>query len=289
MPDTNLIFSIEKIEYGTPTGLATMPSILAAPTAPTAGTPTAGGSVTAGTHSYKVTLVASDGETTPSVKSSVITAVSTSGQTVPLTDIPIGGAGTTARKIYRTVAGDTGDWKLLATIADNTTTTFSDTIADGSLGVSAPTANTTTGLIEIAKPVKGSVKLDEAAVTTTKKYREGVASPAIIIPGEEAVLTITAQFFDFNFTDLAAFKGGTVTAQNGAVGETYEPDETVLKIDKAFTLTAASGHKIHVYNGFVNARVTGNLTREDLLTIEVTIEPQAIGSKRGWKIEKPVV
>ena len=143
-------------------------------------------------------------------------------------------------------------------------------------------------LTEVAKPVKGSVILEEAEVTLTKKYREGVASPAIVIPSEEAVLTIKMQFYDFDFDDLVAFKGGTKTAEAGAVGETYEPDETVVKIDKAFRITAASGHKFYVYVGFVNARITGKLTRDDLLTIELTVEPQAVGGKRGWKIEKPL-
>lgn len=113
------------------------------PSALVAGTPTAGGSVTPGTHSYKVTFVTTYGESLPSVKSNVITAVITTGQTVPLSSIPLGGAKVIARKIYRTVAGDTGAWKLLTTIADNTTTVFSDTIADGSLGADAPTVSTT--------------------------------------------------------------------------------------------------------------------------------------------------
>ena len=109
-----------------------------------AGTPTAGGSVTAGTHSYKVTFVATaGGETTPSAKSNVITAVTTSGQTVPLSGIPIGPAGTGSRRLYRTVAGDSGTWKFLVTLANNTATTYSDTKADGDLDTDAPSVNTT--------------------------------------------------------------------------------------------------------------------------------------------------
>jgi len=60
-----------------------------------------------------------------------------------LSQIPVyGKAGVaTARKIYRTVANGT-QLKLLATINDNTTTTFLDTVADGALGANAPVTDT---------------------------------------------------------------------------------------------------------------------------------------------------
>lgn len=108
------------------------------PTASTAGTPSAGGAVTDGTHSYRVTYVDSiGGETIQGLASNIITT-SGGSNTVALTAIPTGDDDVVSRKIYRTVAGDTGNYKLLATIADNTTTAYSDIIADGSLGADAP-------------------------------------------------------------------------------------------------------------------------------------------------------
>jgi hypothetical protein len=97
-----------------------------------------GGSVNAGTHSYKITFVGIS-ETAGSGKSNVITTTATYGNVI-LQAIPIGPIGTISRKIYRTVAGDTGAWKLLATIADNTTTVYNDSIADSSLGADIPNA-----------------------------------------------------------------------------------------------------------------------------------------------------
>ncbi len=65
---------------------------------------------------------------------------------VPLTAIPTGPAGTTNRKLYRTTAAaPTGQLKLVATIAGNVTTTFNDTVTDGSLGANIPTVNTAGG------------------------------------------------------------------------------------------------------------------------------------------------
>ena len=52
---------------------------------------------------------------------------------VTLSNIPLGPAGTANRKIFRTEGGGS-TYKLLTTIADNSTTTYIDDIADGSLG-----------------------------------------------------------------------------------------------------------------------------------------------------------
>lgn len=59
-----------------------------------------------------------------------------------LSQIPISKvSGVTARKLYRTTANGT-QLKLLATIANNTATTYTDTTADGALGANAPGTDT---------------------------------------------------------------------------------------------------------------------------------------------------
>lgn len=97
------------------------------------------GNVNAGVHSYKVTFVSASGESSGSPASNSVTTTAGDGQ-VDLTNIQIGIFGTTARKIYRTEAGGS-DYKLLATLSDNTTTTYADNIADGSLTTAIPTTN----------------------------------------------------------------------------------------------------------------------------------------------------
>jgi hypothetical protein len=59
---------------------------------------------------------------------------------VALSSIGLGPSGTTSRKVYRTVAAGS-QLKLLTTIADNTTTTYTDSTADASLGANAPTSD----------------------------------------------------------------------------------------------------------------------------------------------------
>ena len=101
----------------------------------------AAGNVDPGMHSWAVTFVTGAGETnlgTNSIPLYVVGGSPPVGSIVNLTAIPLGPAGTTSRKIYRTVAGNTGNFLLVATIGDNTTTTYADNIADGSLGAAAP-------------------------------------------------------------------------------------------------------------------------------------------------------
>ncbi len=87
-------------------------------------------------------------------------------QQVPLSAIPLGGGSVTSRKLYRTAAGGS-QLKLLATIADNTTTIYSDSTADGSLGANVPTSNTAT-----ANQVSlSAIAIGAASVTSRKLYR----------------------------------------------------------------------------------------------------------------------
>lgn len=123
-----------------------LPAALVAPaSAPTAALAGVGaGSVDNGTHSYKVTFVDGLGnESGPSSASNIVTVVNNlvDGK-VALTLIPTGPAGTTKRKLYRTVAGNAPPWKFLDTIADNVTTVYTDNTADAGLGASAPTGIT---------------------------------------------------------------------------------------------------------------------------------------------------
>ena len=101
------------------------------------------GNVDNGAHRYLCTFVTADGETQAGDISAAVTVAdkSVNGK-ASLSAIPIGGSLVTARKIYRTAAAGTA-YLLLATLADNTTTTYTDNTADASLGAEAPNTNTT--------------------------------------------------------------------------------------------------------------------------------------------------
>ncbi len=89
------------------------------------------GNVDAGDHKYAVTVYDQSGETNKGTDSSVVT-VPAGGASVNVINIPVGQVGTVGRKLYRTKAGGS-IFYLVATIEDNTTTTYADTIADADL------------------------------------------------------------------------------------------------------------------------------------------------------------
>ncbi len=221
------------------TGVIAVPSA-----APVAGSPTLGGSVDPGNHSYSVTFVNATGETTPSPVSNVVTIsviaspsvapnydfatgggadnlptglyswyytfVGQAGETlvspslpattvsvttsVHLKNIAAGPTGTVARKIYRSTIGGSGAF-YVGTISDNTTTTFTDSVADGSLGVAAPSSNTAVTFGQV--PLTG-IPLGDATVTARKIYR---ASDA---PGTKKLLATISDNATTTFTDTLA-------------------------------------------------------------------------------------
>jgi hypothetical protein len=122
--------------------------------APTVAVNTTAGNLN-GTYLYKITfLVQGLGESSGGVTSSAVTV---SNQQVNLSNIPLGVQGCTQRNVYRTAAGGAdGSQKLVATINDNTTTSYTDNIADSALGVAYPTVNSTTnGMLYIFTELSG--------------------------------------------------------------------------------------------------------------------------------------
>lgn len=119
-----------------------MDVISAAPGAPTVANGAGGTNLlTAGIYRWKVTFVTASGETSAGTASAPLTVDPAAELPPALSAVPVGPTGTTSRKIYRTVAGGSV-YKLSGSIANNSGTTYTDNIADASLGATAPTSNT---------------------------------------------------------------------------------------------------------------------------------------------------
>jgi hypothetical protein len=99
---------------------------------------TASGNCTNGAHLCKTTFVDADGETESSAASNSVTVDGTHKQLT--CTLEVGPWGTTSRNIYMTEAGGT-TYKLVGTQADNTTTSYTVNVADGSLTTVAPVVN----------------------------------------------------------------------------------------------------------------------------------------------------
>lgn len=100
----------------------TVPTALTATKSATAGNPK-------GTYEYRCTFVRGNVEGSASPNSNVVTVNS---KKIDLSNIPTGPGDVTARNIYRT-SGYYDDFYFLATIDDNSTTTYQDDIADSVL------------------------------------------------------------------------------------------------------------------------------------------------------------
>ena len=89
-----------------------------------------------GTYTYKVTFLSADGNDSQPSEASVNMTVSSVLQ-IDLANIPTApdGEDCTGRRLWRTIVGGT-DWYLVGTIADNTTTTFTDSTPDASVDTS---------------------------------------------------------------------------------------------------------------------------------------------------------
>lgn len=166
--------------------ITTAPATIPNPGIPTA--PVATISATAGAlnnlKEYAVSFVTAGGETMLGADSNT---VNPSNKQVDLTAIPIGGPGTTARKIYRSDNG--APYRFLATIADNTTTTYTDNTASVSSNALAPTVST-------AERVSVAAKSEEPGLD--KNVPMGtITTPTSVPDGITAV------------TNPAAFTGGT--------------------------------------------------------------------------------
>ncbi|HUT96039.1 MAG TPA: hypothetical protein VMW82_00490 [Candidatus Paceibacterota bacterium] len=114
------------------------------PTASTASlVSTSSGNINNGTHSYSVTFVTATGETSLGAGSNQIT-VDDSHKQVELSNIPIGSSSVTQRKLYR-------NYYFLATLDNNTDTTYTDNISNASLGTDSAylRVNTTGGKITV--------------------------------------------------------------------------------------------------------------------------------------------
>jgi len=130
------------------------------PAAGLAAAAVAGSSLGVGTYTYAVTFSGVVGETGISAPVSVVT---TGGnQSVNLTSIPLGPSGTTARKIYRTavnVGGIGTNGHLLVILGNNTSTTYSDTVADATIAGNAtpPFASVFGGSLQIVNSTNTAI------------------------------------------------------------------------------------------------------------------------------------
>jgi len=220
-------------------------NVVVAPGASTAAiaSPPAPGNVDNGAHDYKISFSTGSTETEGGTASGSVTITdkSVNGQ-IELTAIPTSVDGRiTARKIYRRFNAS-GTYKLVATVADNTTTIFTDNVANSSLGADILTTSTITNNIL------------ESETATTKLV--GVAETANnirIVKSSVAPTTFADDEFDVH-DDVDATKKTIWTLGGATTGKTITlksdhtddrtwtfPDETGTGATQSFANNVGTG------------------------------------------------
>ena len=221
-----------------PQALVNLGATIAPPAAPTVAVNTTAGNLT-GPYYYRIAFITASGSTEVGTVSA---SVSPSAQQVNLTAIPTGPAGVTARGIYRTVTGGASPYVtyLVATISDNTTTTYTDNLADGSLGAAGLTLNSTGGRLYSQQ------KMGEANTDTT-------------LFGYFA-LHINAGFYNSAFGNNALYSN-TTGNNNNAFGYTALYSNATGSNNNAFGYSALYPNTTGSYNSaFGNYALQANTT-----------------------------
>ena len=188
-----------------------------------------------GAYYYAFTYVTPMGETGPTTGTA--TVVNPSSQRIEVSGITVcPDSRCTARKLYRTpaVTGtvDPKDYKLVATIADNTTTTYSDNTADGSLGADMVWISQTQGELKlngskVANFSGQSTGLGVGALATYKGYASvavGYNALNVVTSGKRntavGVYALAANTTGYENTAMGthAGNGNTVGVRNTLLG-----------------------------------------------------------------------
>lgn len=240
-------------------GLITLLAQLVAPlTAPTAALN--GSGVLTGSYAYVCTYVTGvidstgllhvTGETVAGVVSAPVAA---SSNAISVSGIPIGGTGVVARRLYRNKSGGSvtsGPFYLVTTIADNSTTTFPDNVADTSLGAQAPYQNSTGGMIAGINALAHASALSalchfENTVDTTRGVR-GTFTRSSTANNPTTLATVAN-----NVPCYVPGKFGTaITIWEGTTNLVYNSDfETVTTTTSVFSDPITSGTAWTVQSG----------------------------------------
>jgi hypothetical protein len=129
-----------------------------------------GGALSYAYYSYAITFVdAAGGETTQGNSFTNWFLADNLNHTIFLNNVPTSpNAATVKRKLYRTIGGHGTGWFLVATINNNTTSTYSDGLADASVGAALPLTNTA---VYTAQQVTVFIFPGSSAVTGRNIYR----------------------------------------------------------------------------------------------------------------------
>lgn len=156
-----------------------------------------------------------------------------------------------------------------------------------SYGTPTGGASMPSGLSALPDTVRGSISIEETEGSVLKFFVDQKKEPVRVIKAEEGEFTMTAQFYDLTFANLAAFKGGTASSGTPQV---FTPSTDYTTVDKALKITFDSGHVMDIFNGSCVARMTGGGGRDKMLAWELKVTPMlSVDLAGSYTITDPVV
>jgi hypothetical protein len=184
-----------------------------------------------------VTFVTAAGETTIGPQGSVGLVLAHGGQQIRASNIPIGPAGTTARRLYQ--GGQGGGWSSqtinVTVIGDNTTTTslltYPPTLYSNAGQIGPPT--NTAGTTPAAQVQLTGIPIGAASVTGRKIYRTAAGASQL------KLLTTIADNVATTYTDAAADAALGANAPTNDTSGLKQPDGVVLAGANALVVAGA--------------------------------------------------
>jgi hypothetical protein len=174
---------------------------------------TTGGSlVSNGHYSWAVTFVTAAGEVGHVFTGLNLWPLGVGNTKANLSGIPISSdPRVTSRRLYRTQDGGGSTLLLLATIADNVTTTYTDTTADASLGAAPPATDTGS-----SGKLTASIAIGPTGTTARKLYRTTLGGSTFKLQSTTSDNTTTSVLDNTLDGSLGAtFSGSTLGAAPG--------------------------------------------------------------------------
>lgn len=205
-----------------PLASVTTGAVVSPPVAPISNGPNFGkGGSDEGFYRYVCTYLTSAGETTAG-SSFDVHVIAGEGWNLIL---PIGPALVTSRRLYRTVADPNfsnlpfDQLKLVATIADNTTTNYADLTLDSGLGANIPTSNTAGAANSVNL---SNIAIGPSGTTSRKVYRTAVGGSQL------KLLTTIANNTGTTFADTTADGSLGANAPTSDTSGLTQPNGQVL-------------------------------------------------------------
>ena len=130
-------------------------------------------------------------------------------------------------------------------------------------------------MVSLPDTVKGSIDLEEAEGTTQDFFTDQKIDSIKKVKTEEGQFVATFQFYDLDYTMLAAIKGGSGDASG------WTPSTGYTLIEKALEIATDSGHVFDFFNASIDSRILGGGGRDAMFMVEMKATPQVTADGLG--------